>query len=58
MADDENIPRGVCTASTMKRGICKCSHFKSDPNSPMYCAQPNCGHSVEWHHLSAREVDA
>lgn len=58
MADDDhekNIPRGVCTASNRK-GFCKCSHFQGRDGSPMYCSQPKCGHSVEWHHLSAKEL--
>jgi hypothetical protein len=50
--DDDLIPEGVCTAIG-----CKCSHFKPRKNSAMYCGQPNCGHSVEWHHMNSREID-
>ncbi|MES2155481.1 MAG: hypothetical protein V4510_10135 [bacterium] len=50
-SDDDVVPRGVCTAIG-----CKCSHFKPRENSLMYCAQKKCGHSVEHHHLPAREV--
>jgi hypothetical protein len=51
--EDDPIPRGVCTAIS-----CKCSCFDPLPSRPMYCAQPECQHSVEWHHLNAKEIDA
>ncbi len=49
--EEDKIPAGVCTAH-----FCKCSHFKPRRGSKMYCAQPDCGHSIEWHHLNAREI--
>lgn len=49
--EDEPIPVGVCTAPG-----CRCSCFQSRANSPMYCWQTICGHSVEWHHVPAREL--
>lgn len=50
---DDVIPEGVCTALG-----CKCSCFKPKKKARMYCCQPNCGHSIEWHHLNAKEIDA
>ena len=49
--DDDQVPAGVCTARA-----CKCSKFKPKKGSKMYCGQPSCGHSVEWHHLPAKEI--
>lgn len=51
--EDENVPRGVCTAPK-----CKCSCFNPKRRAPMYCTEEDCQHSVEWHHLNAKEVDA
>lgn len=45
------VPAGVCTAIG-----CRCSCFASRENSLMYCMQPNCGHSVEHHHIPAKEI--
>jgi hypothetical protein len=50
--DEDSVPEGVCTAPT-----CKCSHFNPREDSPMYCARKKCGHSVEWHHMNARQAD-
>lgn len=50
---DDGVPRGVCTASG-----CKCQHFKPDQDRPMYCEKKKCQHSVEWHHLPAKEIEA
>ncbi len=50
---DDAIPEGVCTAPN-----CKCECFKpdNDRDRPMYCAKKNCSHSVEWHHVNAKEL--
>lgn len=48
---DDNVPSGVCTAPK-----CKCSCFKPQADRIMRCGQPKCGHSVEWHHMSAKEI--
>lgn len=53
MTEDDQVPEGVCTAPK-----CKCSCFKPRKNSRMYCAQNDCAHSIEWHHLNAREIPA
>jgi len=54
MSDDSEdvVPAGVCTSPG-----CKCSHFKPRKDSLMYCAQKNCAHSIEWHHLNSREIE-
>lgn len=55
MSDDtkDPIPAGVCTATK-----CKCDCFKPNhaANSPMYCAKKSCMHSVEHHHISAKDI--
>lgn len=50
--EEDDIPRGVCTALA-----CKCSCFTPKEGSPMYCGQEGCNHSIEWHHLSAKEIE-
>lgn len=47
------IPPGVCTASG-----CSCDRFKPHPSGPMYCKNKKCRHSVEFHHLSAKLLEA
>lgn len=49
--EDENVPEGICTANG-----CKCSCFKPRKDAKMYCAQKDCAHSIEWHHLNAKEI--
>lgn len=49
--DEDQVTEGVCTAHG-----CGCKHFKPRKYSPMYCVQKECGHSVEWHHVNAREI--
>lgn len=51
--ENDPIPRGVCTARA-----CRCDNFRPRKSGPMYCADPDCLHSVEWHSLSAKEIDA
>lgn len=46
---DDVIPAGVCTALH-----CACAMFRPKESGPMYCL--DCGHSVEHHHLDARDV--
>lgn len=46
------VPKGVCTALK-----CRCSCFFPREGSPMYCAQPDCAHSIEWHHMDCREIE-
>ncbi len=46
---DDIIPAGVCTALH-----CSCAMFRPRDAGPMYCR--DCGHSVEHHHLDARDV--
>lgn len=48
---DDVVPAGVCTALK-----CTCDRFMPRTGSPMYCARVGCGHSVEHHHLNARDV--
>lgn len=52
---DDVIPPGVCTALK-----CRCDSFipNVEANAPMYCARKNCWHSIEWHHLPAKEIEA
>lgn len=51
--EEDVVPRGVCTAPK-----CACDRFRPRKGAPMYCARKRCGHSVEFHHLAAREVKA
>ena len=53
MSDDDLVPEGTCTAPK-----CRCTCFNPREDSPMYCERKKCGHSVEWHHLNARQADA
>ena len=46
---EDPVPSGTCTALK-----CECNRFHPRRDSLMYCR--DCGHSVEHHHIPAREI--